>query len=219
MAILWTPEKISQLTLEELKRLAENAKAKGNEEVSSLCQSEIQARKPKPKASISLPDGFIKATRSAIAKNLERNVVDLLVQLANRLNEKFDLSREKARALSPDTKRFIPHRLTDAKGSAKVGGAQKSGLVVFDRYISYRLGDQIYALLVLLREGDEVSSVQYQVAGPADILSNARPISELRPYLPEGASIGLTDFVEEFDNFDEASERFMFLMEQVAPKH
>jgi len=181
MAILWTPEKISQLSIEELKRLTENAKAKGNEEVSNLCQSEIQARKPEPKASNGLPDGFIKAARSAIAKNLERNVVDLLVQLANRLNEKFDLSREKARALSPDTKRFIPHRLTDAKGSAKVGGAQKSGLVVFDRYISYRIGDQIYALLVLLREGDEVSSVQYQVAGPADILSNARPISELRP--------------------------------------
>jgi hypothetical protein len=218
MSTIWTADRLALLSLVDLKQLAANAEDRANSEVFALCQNEIQARKPKPKTSVNLPDGFVKAARSAIAKSLERNAVDLLVQLANRLNEKFDLSREKARALSPDTKRFIPHRLTDAKGSAKVGGAQKSGLVVFDRYISYRLGDQIYALLVLLREGDEVSSVQYQVAGPADILNNARPISELRPYLPEGATIGLTDFVEEFDNFDEASERFMFLMEQVAPK-
>jgi hypothetical protein len=218
MALIWTPEKISQLTIEEVKRLAENAKAKGNEEVVTFCQAEIQARKPKSKASSSLPEGFVKAARSVIAKRLELDAVDLLVQLANQLMSRYDLSSEKARALSEGTKRFIPHRLTDAKGSAKVGGAQKSGLVVFDRYISYRLKDQIYALLALLREGDDVTNVQYQVVGPQEILTNARHISELRPYLPQGTSIGLTEYAEEFDNFAEAAERYSFLMEQVAPK-
>lgn len=218
MSIIWTPEKVSQLALEEVKRLSENAKVRGNEEVVTLCQAEIQARKPKPKASSGLPEGFVKAARSAIAKNLEMDAVDLLVHLANQLTSRYDLSSEKARVLSEGTKRFIPHRLTDAKGSAKVGGAQKSGLVVFDRYISYRLKDQIYALLALLREGDDVANVQYQVVGPMEILTNARHISELRPYLPQGTSIGLTEYAEEFDNFEEAAERFSFLMEQVAPK-
>lgn len=218
MSTIWNADRVALLSLVDLKQLAANSQDRNNSEVVALCQAEIQARKPKPKTSLGLPDGFVKTARSAIAKRLERDVVDLLVQLAIRLNEKYDLSRERARALSTDTKRFIPHRLTDAKGSAKVGGAQKSGLVVFDRYISYRLGNQIYALLALLQEGDDVSNVQYQVVGPTSILSNARPISELRPYLPKGATIGLTDFVEEFNNFDEASERFMFLMEQVAPK-
>lgn len=218
MALNWTPEKISQLSLEEVKRLAENAKARGGEEVFAFCQAEIQARKPKPKASSSLPEGFVKAARSAIAKNLEHDAVDLLVHLAKQLATRYDLNPEKARVLSEGTKRFIPHRLTDAKGSAKVGGAQKSGLVVFDRYISYRLKDQIYALLALLREGDDVTNVQYQVVGPVEILTNARHISELRPYLPQGTSIGLTEYAEEFSNFEEAAERFSFLMEQVAPK-
>ena len=218
MALTWTPEKISKLSLEEVKRLAENAKLRSNEEVLALCQTELQARKPKPKASSSLPEGFAKAARSAIAKNLERDAVDLLVHLADQLTSRYDLSSERARALSEGTKRFIPHRLTDAKGSAKVGGAQKSGLVVFDRYISYRLKSQTYALLALLREGDDVTNVQYQVVGPKEILTNARHISELRPYLPQGTTIGLTEYAEEFSNFEEAAERFSFLMEQVAPK-
>lgn len=218
MSIIWTPEKVSRLDLEDVKRLAENAKVRGNEEVVALCQTELQARKPKPKASSSLPEGFVKAARSAIAKNLERDAVDLLVHLADQLTSRYDLSSERARALSEGTKRFIPHRLTDAKGNAKVGGAQKSGLVVFDRYISYRLKGQIYALLALLREGDDVANVQYQVVGPKEILTNALHISELRPYLPQGTTIGLTEYAEEFSNFEEAAERFSFLMEQVAPK-
>jgi hypothetical protein len=109
--------------------------------------------------------------------------------------------------------------LTDAKGSAKVGGAQKSGVVVCDRYLSNLLADQINALLALLQEGDDVSHVQYQVVGPQEILTHARHISELRPYLPQGTSIGLTEYAEEFNNFAEAAERYSFLMEQVAPKH
>lgn len=218
MALKWTPEKICQLALEEVKRLSENAKTRGNDEVFALCEAEIQARKPKSKASRSLPEGFVKAARSALAKNLERDAVDSLAQLANRLITNYDLSPEKARVLSEGTKRFIPHRLTDAKGSAKVGGAQKSGLVVFDRYISYRLKDQIFALLALLREGDDVTNVQYQVVGPKEILTNALHISELRPYLPQGTTIGLAEYAEEFSNFEEAAERFSFLMEQVAPK-
>jgi hypothetical protein len=218
MSIVWTTEKVALLSIADLKQLATNAEERGSQETLDLCQLELQARKPRPKASSNRPEGFEKVARSAIARSLERDVVDLLVQLAGKLHELYDLSTEKARHLSEGTKRFIPHRLTDSKGSAKVGGAQKSGIVVFDRYISYRLKDQIYALICLLANGDDASGVQYQVIGPQNILTEARQISELRPHLPEGATIGLSEYAEEFDNFKEAAERFMFLMEQVAPK-
>lgn len=39
MSIIWSPEKISQLTLEEIKRLAENAKTRSNEEVKDLVKA------------------------------------------------------------------------------------------------------------------------------------------------------------------------------------
>lgn len=220
MALIWTPEKIAKLSLEEIKQLAKNAQSKEAFEIASWCEVEIQARKPKPKpkASYKLADGIEKVARTAVARALEKDAIALLVQVAQKLEATFDLSSEKARSLSHGTKGFMPHRLLNSDGSAKVGGAQRAGAVVFDRYISYRLGTQIYALLCLLRNGDDVTNVQYQVVGPKEILNNAQPISELRPYLPPGSTIGLTDFAEEFNNFEEAAERFMFLMEQVAPK-
>jgi hypothetical protein len=218
MALIWTAQKITQLSLEEVKRLAENAKIKGNEQVVELCIAEIQARKTKTKRSNTLPDGFERVARSAIARSLERDVVDLLVRLAGKLNELYDLSTETARHLSVGTKRFIPHSLTDTKGMPKVGGAQKAGLVVFDRYISYRLENQIFALLTNLDKGEQATQVKYQVTGPKEILTNAVPISELRPYLASGFKIGIFDLAEEFDNFEEAAQRFTFLLEQVAPK-
>lgn len=216
MAATWTPERISKLTLTEVKTLGENAKARGNEEVFALCEAEIMSRKPKP--SSNRTDGFLRAARSALAKKLEVDAVDLLVQVANQLEAKYDLSQEKARQLSEGTKRFIPHRLTDSKGSAKVGGAQKSGVVVFDRYISYRLKDEIYALIALLYEGDDMGNVVYQVIGPKSILTNAAPINEQRAYLKQDESIGLAKYAENFNNFSDAAERYKFLMEHVAPK-
>lgn len=218
MAFIWTTEKISQLSLADVKSLADNAKSEGSQEVFSLCQAEIEARKPKPKVPSRLPEGFERVVRTAIARSLEKDVAHLLVQLANMLQTTFDFSTEKARALSVDAKRFQPHRLLNANGSAKVGGAQRAGVVVFDRYISYRLNDQIFALLATLQHGDDVSGVKYQVAGPIKILTKAQPIAEVRPYLAGDFKIGIFEFVEEYNNFQEAADRFLFLLEQVAPR-
>lgn len=218
MPLIWTSAKVSQLSLEEVKRLAENAKARGNEEVVGFCQVEIEARKPKPKVPSRLPEGFERVVRTAIARSLEKDVAHLLVQLANMLQTTFDFSTEKARALSVNAKRFQPHRLLNANGSAKVGGAQRAGVVVFDRYISYRLNDQIFALLATLQHGDDVAGVKYQVAGPIKILTKAQPIAEVRPYLAGDFKIGIFEFVEEYNNFQEAADRFLFLFEQVAPR-
>ncbi len=217
MAFTWNSELINALSNEDLRQLLANASAKGNEEVCSLCREELELRKPKPKPRPGLPEGFVKIARSALGRRLELDAVDLLVSFAAKLETQFDLSTEKARALS-GSKGFTAHKLTDAKGGAKVGGAQKQGLVVFDRYISYRLGREVFALLAVLPEGDQVASVRYQVSGPAKFLTNARPLHEVRPYLPKESSFGLIVRLEDFGSFQEAADRFMFQMEQIAPK-
>ena len=216
--ILWTDERVAKLALHEVKQLLINAESKSETRIAELCKSELEARKPKPKPAPGLPEGFEKVAKSTVARALERDVVELLVTLSVSLKSRFDLSTETARHLSVGTERFIPHSLTDSKGKPKVGGAQKVGLVVFDRYISYRLKTQIFALLATLEKGEQATQVKYQVAGPKEILTNALPIAELRPYLASGFQIGIFDLAEEFDNFEEAAQRFTFLLEQVAPK-
>lgn len=214
----WNDEKVAVLSLQDVKNLLENARAKGNQEVISLCEAELISRKPKPKPIVGMPDGFVRVTRSDRSKSKEADVSHLLVELATKLSLRFDFSAEKARALSVGYKRFIPHKLLDSKGKAKTGGAQKAGRVVFDRYISYRLQDDVFALLgILYTEEDEVG-VRYQVLGPSSILTNFKPLGELRPYLMSGEKIGITPGGEEFSNFEEAANRFTWMIEQVAPK-
>ena len=218
MAFEWTSEKIAQLSLQDLRQLTENARSRGNEDLLTRCDAELLSRNSKRTSSFGLPEGFERVVRTTVARELEKDAVELLIQLSNQLSAKYDLSKETATAQSAGTKRFIAHELTDKRGKPKVGGAQKSGRVVFDRYLSYRIKSQIYAILAILIDGDDPKGVRYHVVGPTDILSNALPISEVRQYLTQGETIGLADFAEEFHNFEEAAERFSFLMEQVAPK-
>lgn len=214
----WNDEKVAGLSLQDVKNLLENARAKGNQEVVSLCETELISRKPKPKPIAGMPDGFVRVTRSDRSKIKEADVSHLLVELANKLSLRFDFSTEKARALSVGHKRFIPHKLLDSKGKAKTGGAQKAGRVVFDRYISYRLQDEVFALLGILFNEEDEMGVRYQVLGPSSILTNFKPLNDLRPYLMDGEKIGITPGGEEFSNFEEAAIRFTWMIEQVAPK-
>lgn len=218
MAYVWTPEKVAALSSAELNSFYSNAQ-KGNwTEILSLCEAELLARKPIKKPSFNAPEGFVPVIRTALTKKLELDAVDMIVQLANELKKTYDFDTEKARSLSTDAKHFIPHRLLDAKGSAKVGGAQKQGRVAFDRYISYRLKDEVYALIAILFDSDDQKSVRYQVFGPPRILDNFAPLAEVRPYLMDDEVIGKSSGGEEFNNFEEAANRFKWLIDQVAPK-
>ena len=216
--LTWSAERISALSLSDVKSLAENALSKGNQEVVSLCEAELLARKPTPKSAFALPEGFVKVTRTAVSRTLEKDVCELLEGFANELLTIYDFSAEKARSLSTDTKRFAPHNLLAAKGKAKTGGFQKSGRVVFDRYISYRLKNDVYALVCLLIDGDDESGIRYIVLGSPNVLPNFKPLQELRPELQDGEKIGLSAGGEEFDNFKYASTRFAWMIDQVAPK-
>lgn len=216
--MIWTTEKIATLSLVDLKSLLVNVTARGNLELTALCEAELLARKPKPKSVFALPEGFVKVTRTAVSRTLEKDVCELLEGFANELLTTYDFSAEKARSLSTDTKRFAPHNLLAAKGKAKTGGFQKSGRVVFDRYISYRLKNDVYALVCLLIDGDDESGIRYIVLGSPNVLPNFKPLQELRPELQDGEKIGLSAGGEEFDNFKEASTRFAWMIDQVAPK-
>ena len=218
MGITWTPEKIAQLALEEVRQLAKNAKLMGNFEVSALCLADIDSRKIKGKSARSMPEGFVRVEKSPASRKLEHEIVKQLVKFVIEIERKFDFSIEKAITLSESTKRFRPHRLTDSKGKPKVGGAQKAGFVVFDRYISYRIGESVYGLLVMLPAGEDINDVRFHVVGPKEHLTNAVPIAQLRPYLETDAHIGLMRFAEEFHSFDEAAMRFEWLLEKVAPR-
>ena len=95
---------------------------------------------------------------------------------------------------------------------------QKAARVAFDRYISYRLKDEVYALLAILFDSKEDNHVKYQVFGPPRLLENFAPLSDVRPYLLDDEVIGISAGGEEFNNFEEASNRFKWLIDQVAPK-
>jgi hypothetical protein len=218
IAIEWTDERLQALTTPELTQLAANAREKGVHDLSVRCLALIDSRKPKQSIPKGLPDDFVRVSRTAVGKRLERDVVDLLVGTGNKLLKKYDLSTEKARALSIGIKSFMPHIFLDRNGSAKVGGAQKQGRVSFDRYISYRLRNEVYALVAILLDGDKETGVRYQVLGPRRLLTNFRPIREIRPYLLDEESIGVAEGGEEFSTYKDASERFEWIIEQVAPK-
>jgi hypothetical protein len=216
--MIWTAEKIAELSIVDLKSLLVNVTAKGKLEFAVLCETELLARKPKPTSAFALPEGFVKVTRTAVSRALEKDVCELLLGFANELLLKYDFSPEKARSLSTDTKRFAPQKLLGARGKPKTGGFQKSGRVVFDRYISYRLKNDVYALVCLLIDGEDESGVRYLVLGSPNVLSNFKPLQELRPELRDGEKIGLSAGGEGFDNFKEASARFAWMIDQVAPK-
>ena len=214
--MIWTPERIAALTTQEVKDLASNALERGRADVTDLCQRELDSRKPKPSPKFQLPEGFTKVERSARSKRLESDSDDALTACAKELLTIYDLSPSRAKELSEGTKGFKAHELLSAKGVSKAGAAQTTGLVAFDRFISYRLKDEAYALLCLLVDSAESTSVQYQVFGPQRLLDKFVPLQELRPYPMNLVSIGIYTGGEGFTTFNEASERFRWLISQVA---
>ncbi len=216
--MIWTPERIAALSTQEVKDLGSNASVRGRDDVAELCQKELESRKPKPNPKFQLPQGFSKIVRSSIGKKLESDADDFLIAFANELLPVYDLSVKRATERSEGAKGFKAHEFLSGKGISKVGAAQTVGLVVFDRFISYRFKDEAYALLCLLTDCKESIGVQYQVFGPQRLLDRFVPLEELRPYPMNQISIGIYTGGEAFATFKEAAERFRWLIDQVAEK-
>ena len=214
MKYTWTPERIAALEKGELKNLLQNALERGNLEIATLCESELNRR---PSTGRALK-GNASDLRTKETRRMEANAAEMLVSVAADLTKRFDLSPALAKALSEGSKKFRAHSLTDKAGRAKVGGAQRQGKVIFDRYISYRIRDDVCALTVIMF-ADNVGTPHYQVVGSERLIKNSTPTRELRPFLAEGELSTLTPVGKEFPSFDESAVYFDELIQRLIRLH
>ena len=189
MAINWTKEKINELTAQEITALQENARVRGNAEVVSWCDEILATKKP-----------IRKARTTSTTKTLEAECSHQLSELAKHLSSKYDLTAETATKKSEGVKGFRPHSLTAKNGQAKLGGEQRTGRVAMDRYISYRLKNDIVSLTAWLESKEDTENLKWQVRGPATCFG---PLDGENIFLDESGTV-LNEFIE----FSESSDKF-----------
>ena len=198
MAINWTKEKINELTAQEITALQENARVRGNGEVVGWCDEVLATKKPIRKT---------RTSSSSTTKTLEAECSHQLSEFAIQLSNKYDLSAETASKKSEGTKGFRPHKLTSKDGQAKLGGQQRTGKVGIDRYISYRVKNDLVSLGAWLISKDSPEELVWQVFGPKRFFESFKSVKALYPSLFEvDASHDVGG--EEFVDFQKASERF-----------
>jgi hypothetical protein len=196
MAISWTKEKINELTAQEILALQENARVRGNSEIMDLCAEVLATKKP-----------LRKSRTASTSKTFEAECSHQLSEFAIQLSNKYDLSAETATKKSEGVKGFRPHKLTSKDGQAKLGGQQRTGKVGIDRYISYRVKNDLVSLGAWLISKDSPEELVWQVLGPQRFFENFKSIKDLYPSLFEvDASHEVGG--EEFIDFQKASERF-----------
>lgn len=171
--IEWDETRIGALTDQQLKNLRENAEKRGVADLVEKCTAELSRRnalKPKREAK----------PRSEL-KEFEHQMAEQIAAVGKEVAGKYDLSEATAKAKSAGVKGFKAHKLLDSKGFAKLGGHQRNGAVAIDRYISYRLGNNIVTLGVWLPKDQASEAHEFHVTAPATALANGRPIPEVRP--------------------------------------
>lgn len=195
----WTDERISALSDQELKNLLANAERKGVAEVAERCLAEVGKRDAAKPRKASKP-------RTEI-KEFEHEVSARIAEVGKAMAEKYDLSEDTAKAKSAGVKGFKAHRLLDSKGSAKLGGHQRSGSVAVDRYISYRRGNDVVSLGVWLLKDSPVVSHEFHVIAPAAMIEGGRPFAEVRPGY-EAGELQPGRLIRAFKDLDEAAAAF-----------
>jgi hypothetical protein len=207
MAINWTKEKINELSVQEISALQENARIRGNSEITDLCADVLATKKP-----------LRKTRTTSTTKTLEAECSHQLSEFAIQLSNKYDLSAETATKKSEGTKGFRSHKLTSKDGQAKLGGQQRTGKVGIDRYISYRVKNDLVSLGAWLISKDSPEELVWQVLGPKRFFENFKSIKELRPSLFE---VDASDEAggEEFVDFQKASERFEAVISELVQEH
>jgi hypothetical protein len=173
----WSDERLAALADKDLKTLLENAERKSATDLVVKCTAELEKRDaakprkgPKPRTEL---------------KEFEHNVSGEIAAVGKQMAEKYDLSEQTAKAKSAGVKGFRSHKLLDAQGYAKLGGSQRDGTVAVDRYISYRLGNDIVTLGVWLLKDAPIDSHEFHVSGPAAMIEGGKSFSEVRPGISE----------------------------------
>jgi hypothetical protein len=137
---------------------------------------------------------------------------------ATDLSRRYDLTPETAKQKSGNMPRFIPHKLTQANGTAKLGGLQRSGMCRIDRYVSYRVNDTVLSLNMFLGKGAPDNAVEFQVFGPQELFPDAASIEELRPGLATEKESKLFRWGQRFARLPEAKALFEQLVSKVADR-
>jgi len=173
----WSDEKLAALADKDLKTLLGNAERKSATDLVAKCNAELEKRDAaKPRKT---------AKPRTELKEFEHMIAGEIAAVGKQMAEKYDLSEETAKAKSVGVKGFRSHKLLDAKGYAKLGGSQRDGTVAVDRYISYRLGNDIVTLGVWLPKDAPIDAHEFHVSGPAAMIEGGKSFSEVRPGISE----------------------------------
>jgi hypothetical protein len=173
----WSDEKIAALSKQDLKNLLANAERKSAAEIIARCKAEMEKRDTSRPRKASKPRTELKA--------FEHGMSEQLAEIGKAMAEKYDLSEETAKARSAGIKGFRSHKLLDAKGFAKLGGHQRDGTVSVDRYISYRIGNEVVTLGVWLLKDAPIEDHEFHVSAPAAMIEGGTAFSEIRPGIAE----------------------------------
>jgi hypothetical protein len=177
--IEWSDDRIAALSDQHLKNLLVNAERKSEAGLMAQCQAEIEKRNAAKPRKASKP-------RTEV-KEFEHDMSGQLAAIGKEMAAKYDLSEETAKAKSAGVKGFRSHKLLDRQGYAKLGGSQRDGSVAVDRYISYRLGNDIVTLGVWLAKDAPIEAHEFHVSGPATMVEGGEPTLEARSGISESA--------------------------------
>src|SRR5215212_9903005 len=177
MVVVWSEERITALSNQDLKNLLVNAERKAAADIIALCNAEMEKRDAAKPRKASKPRTEVKEFEHAMSEQL--------AEIGKAMAAKYDLSEETAKARSVGVKGFKAHKLLDSSGFAKLGGMQRDGSVAVDRYISYRRGKDIVSIGVFLLKDQPVETHEFHVIAPQALLDGGKPIAEIRPTATE----------------------------------
>ena len=212
----YTPEKLSAMSYKDVSSLYKQSKEKGFTRLCEWCEVEITRREPPP-FERHAPCVF---QADMNPSRFQKEVCESLKSFAFDLEKKFDFSIETAESFSKSKfSRFKVHQFLGANKDPKYGGGMKSGNYAVDRYISWRLYDDIYSLTILLAKDSPISETHYHVYAPQEALEgNYQPISELRLDLNEDDELGLVKGGIDYKTLNEAMDAYEQVMYKVAPR-
>ena len=212
----YTPEKLQAMKYKDVDSLSKLSKDKGFTKLCNWCEVELARREPPP---------FEKHAPCIFGPELnpsefQKQACERLKSFAFDLEKKFDFSEKTAEAFSKAKhSRFRAHQFLNANKDPKSGEGTRNGSYSIDRYISWRLYDDIYSLTILLSKGAPVSEAVYHVYAPQELLgSNYKPVSELRNKLDAEDELGLVKGGIEFKSLSEAMDVYEQIMYKVAPR-
>ena len=201
--LIWDKERVSKLSLDELKKLKTNATEGGRQDILDLIEEELKTR-PSPRA----------RSTKVRAHNIPRSQFETLGQT---LLETYDLSEETARKLSEGVKGYRYQSLLGKNGKAKTGGSKLKGAVRLDEYISFRVGNNAVHLGLVQFKDDPEDLYRYHVYAPKELLNEPLEVGKIRPDW-KGFGFITETHGQEFSDFQSASELFVSALDTLVPK-